>query len=250
MGAIHQALIASSGGGGGTDPHFANVVLLCHFDGTDGSTTIVDSSSSAKTPTVVDDCELDTAQAKFGPSSLLLLGQGVGGSSVRYADSSDWNFGSGNFTVEGFVRFNDKDSDSGNQCFISQYQSTGNQRAWYIRLTGGNTIQAFFSTNGSTDGLGGNLSASWTPSNNVWYYIVFERSGDTFRLVVDATVMDSHTASLTQFDSSEILRIGALGSASVSDQFVDGWLDEWRVTKGVARYNGTYTVPTAAFPDS
>lgn len=253
MGAIHQALLATGGAGGGaSDPDFANVVLLAHFDGADGATTTTDSSSLAHTLTMNGTgptAEIDTAQSKFGGSSGLFTGV-TASTSVSSPDSDDWNLGSGDFTIEGFARWNDKDSDSGNQALISQFQSNGNQRAWYIRLATGNTLQAFFSANGTADGLGGALSAAFTPTNGVWYYIVFERSGTTWRLVVDTTILDSTTATLTGFNSTEVLRLGALGTSGVANQFFNGWLDEWRVTKGVARYNGTYVVPTTAFPNS
>ena len=61
---------------GPPDPDFANVSLLLHGDGTNGSTTIVDSSSSSKTVTAVGDAQISTAQSKFGGSSIYFDGTG------------------------------------------------------------------------------------------------------------------------------------------------------------------------------
>ena len=58
------------GGGGGTDPNFSSVTSLLHFDGVDASTTFTD--VKGKTWTASGSAQLDTAQAKWGPSSLLL----------------------------------------------------------------------------------------------------------------------------------------------------------------------------------
>lgn len=225
------------------DPHLASVVFHSKFDGADGSTTITD--EKGHTVTAVGNAQLDTAQQKFGTASLLLDGSG---DSITCADSDDWNLGSGSFTIEGFVRFNNKDANSGNQVLVSQYNSTGNQRAWYLRLTGGNTLTAFASGNGTADGLSGQLAASWTPSNNIWYYLVFERSGNDWFIGVDNTQLDTFNANVPIINSTEVLRFGAFNSSGAVTNFVDGWLDEWRITKGVARYGGSYTVPTAAFP--
>lgn len=236
----------------GNDPHFANVVLLCHFDGTDGQTTTADSSPSAHTLTMEagsGNTVLDDAQKMFGSTSLLLRGTTTD-DSVSAPDHANWDFGSGDFTIEGFVRFNDKDSDSGNQVFISQYDSSGNQRGWRLGMLTGNTLFASFSANGTTDALGGALQVAWTPNNNQWYYVGFERDGNDWYIWVDNTQMDTTNVSATQFNSTEQMRLGCASLAGARNNFVNGWLDEWRVTKGVARYGGVYTVPTAAFPNS
>jgi hypothetical protein len=86
-----------------TDPYRSQVSLLLHGDGTNGSTTIVDSSPSPKTVTAVGDAQISTAQSKFGGASIAFDGNG------DYLDASSSNqyaIGTEDFTVEGWVYFN------------------------------------------------------------------------------------------------------------------------------------------------
>src|SRR5687768_4015081 len=90
--------IATRGVGIATDPHFASVVLLCDFDGTDAATTAPDESPVGRALTFVGNAQIDTAQFKYGVSSLLLDGSG---DYVTAPDSTDWRF-AGEFTIESF----------------------------------------------------------------------------------------------------------------------------------------------------
>ena len=67
---------------GPTDPYFSNVSLLLHGDGTNGSTTIIDSSSNNFSVTANNGAQISTAQAKFGPSSIEFLSAANTGLSV------------------------------------------------------------------------------------------------------------------------------------------------------------------------
>ena len=58
------------------DVYFPNVICLLSFDGSNGSTSITDSSNSNHTVTVNSDAKISTAASKFGGSSLLLDGSG------------------------------------------------------------------------------------------------------------------------------------------------------------------------------
>ena len=67
---------SAASGGGATDPYFSNVSLLLHGDGTNGSTTIIDSSPLPKTVTAFGNAQISTAQSKFGGSSIAFDGTG------------------------------------------------------------------------------------------------------------------------------------------------------------------------------
>ncbi len=53
------------------DQDYRNVSLLLHGDGTNGSTTIVDSSPTPKTVTAIGNAQLSTAQSKFGSNKVI-----------------------------------------------------------------------------------------------------------------------------------------------------------------------------------
>jgi hypothetical protein len=71
--------------------------LLLHFDGADAATYFRDHSASAHAVTSNGDAQIDVAQSKFGSVSGSFDGTG---DYLTAADSSDWDFGTGAFTIE------------------------------------------------------------------------------------------------------------------------------------------------------
>ncbi|RUT88128.1 MULTISPECIES: DUF2460 domain-containing protein [unclassified Mesorhizobium] len=222
------------------DPHFISVVLLCGFNGADGSTSTTD-EATAKAITFNGNAQLDTAQKKFGTASLLLDGTG---DRLELVDSSDWQLGSTNsspWTVEAWVRWNVLDAN--NRGIIGQNAAAG----WFF--TGSSTIGelAFGSSNFSTITTSG---ASMT--TGVWYHLAADHdSSGKIRLYVDGLMLGSATpANSAIANVASPLAIGAQGGSGQVD--MNGWLDEVRITKGVARYasDSGFAVPTTAFPRS
>lgn len=225
----------------GSNPNFANVKLLLHFDGSDGATTTTDSSSAARAMTFVGNAQIDTAQSKWGGSSLLLDGSG---DLLTTPDSADWQFG-GEFMIEAWVRFA---STVGIQCIASQYDSGINSRAWYLRAT---ATQLELGYCESLSACSSNvLLVSWTHTTNTWYHIVGERIGTTIRLAADGVELGTATHATGLNNSASVLRVGALFTGGSNTNFFNGWIDDLRITNGEAVYGATYAVPTGPFPDS
>lgn len=217
------------------DPNFANVVLLCHFDGVDQQTTTVDSSSFHRTVGLTGS-KLVTASAKFGASSLT---QGVG-QYANIADSADWDFGAGQFTVEAFVY--PTATISGSRAIVVQW--SGGNFAWFFGFNG-NTLNFFYSTTGADFPT---VTGAYTPTLNQWIHIAADRdASNVLRIYVDGVVIASATVSSTFFNSTTFLQIGNDGTTTKN--FV-GNIDEVRITKGVARYGGAFTPPTEQFFDT
>lgn len=80
------------------DANFANVSLLLHGDGVQGSTTFSDSSPTPKTPTLNGSVNVTTIRSKFGGASINF----AGGRLVYNADNS-FILGASDATVEGWV---------------------------------------------------------------------------------------------------------------------------------------------------
>lgn len=237
------AASATSGGVGpvvATDPHFANVVLLVGFDGTDGATTATDDSNAGHSLTFVGNAQLDTAQSKFGGASLLCDGTGDW---VSSPDSNDWDFDAGQFTVEFWVRFN---SLATSYSLIEQYATTGEQRCWSINKNGTSFVFNYASAGTSASSL--TFEAQANLSTGVWYHFAIDRdASNVIRCYINGVRKADITSAINFFNSSDDLTIGGNQFGSLN-----GWIDEVRITKGVARYasNSGYTVPTAAFPRS
>jgi len=241
-GIVAGARQTSGGGGGGGDPDFANVALLCHFDGTDGSTDFVDNSPSPKTLTAFGNAQLDTEQSKFGGSSGLFDGSG---DYVGLADSADFSFGTGDFTIEAWVRLNSPAGAEG--AYV-----VGQINSLFTVATG----SFFLALNDSSRpaGLMGSGSslvvavATTALSTEQWYHLAFTREANTFRIFVDGILGGSQTSSASMNDSGEAISIGRPGA--YNGAYFDGWIDDLRITKGVARYTDDFTPPAAAFPNS
>jgi Concanavalin A-like lectin/glucanases superfamily len=215
----------------------SQTVLCLHADGTDTSTTFTDSSQYTHTVTANGNAQIDTAFQQFGSGSALFDGTG---DYLTTPDSADWAFGAGAFTFDWWVRFN---STSGNQGFFGQWAGVGTT-SFQLRLDGGTQLSFYPSTDGSTFST---LQFAWTPSTNTWYHVALTRDGsNNVRAFVGGTqIGTTQTYSGTMFDSSAQLTIGT--GTVAGGEYVNGWMDEIRISKGVARWTANFTPPTSAY---
>lgn len=187
--------------------------------------------------------QIDTAQMKWGSGSILFDGSG---DYVTTPDSSDFTL-TGDFTIEGWVRFA---AITGNHVFMSHYENTTNMRSWFIRRTTGNLLTFQWNPfSGSSNGTSNRLEGAWSPVVGTWYHVAVTRSGSTYRLFADGVLIVSDSHSFGPINSDQPLVLGAVNSSGFT-QFFNGWLDDWRITNGVARYTGAFTPPTGPFPNS
>jgi hypothetical protein len=222
----------------GADPFFDSVVLLVGFDEEDGADDAPDESLSDHNLTFGTNAEVDTSQFKFGTASLFLPGN----DRVFIPDSSDWDFDTGNLTIEAFIRFADLTVTT--QTWLAQFDNLGSQRNFIFRLITGNTLQFIAFPGGSTPIF--TASGAWEPVIDTWYHVAAVRNGTDIFVFADGVLIGSdEVAGGTElFDSNQVLDIGEVDGV----QRFNGWIDEVRITKGVARYTGAFTPPSQAFP--
>jgi len=229
---INSYRLTSGGGGGGSDPYYANVSFLLHGNGSNGATSSVDQKGHADT--AQGSAQLSTARVKFGTASMRFPSAG---SAFTYAAASDIDLGAGDFTVELFVNFNTAPTTA--VTLISNYPAWSFQ--W--RNDTGAGLYLYYSNSQVAQ------SGSWTPSTNVWYYVVVKRTGTAISFWIDGTQSGSNTTNASNFGGASPMAVGSLPyAAGTYIQTVDAWIDEVRVTKGVSR--DVSSVPTNQFPDS
>jgi hypothetical protein len=213
----------------------ANVSLLLHGDGTNGSTTIIDSSPSPKTVTAVGNAQISTAQSKFGGSSIAFDGTGDW---LTLPTTTDFQFGTGNFTIEGWTRVNMVTSKA-NGVFQQATTLFPNSTSNTVAFGTQNNVWQIYAKNAQA------LSTA-TLAADIWYFFALVRNGTTTRLYIEGVSVIEVTADSTNY-TGQVLGIGSIfGTSSTS---LNGYIDELRITKGIARYTANFTPPTAPFPD-
>jgi hypothetical protein len=217
---------------GETDPHWASVVLLAHFNGTNGSTTFTDSSSYAWALGFNGQAQISTAQSKFGGASLLLDGTG---DYVDAGNQSVFNIQDKDFTLECWAYR----SASGGYDYLMVKRPSAVNVGWGFRINNTNTLQ-FYHANGTSV-----TSVATVPATQ-WVHLAATRSGNTVRLFIDGTKVAENASFTNGSTTTDPFRIGV--DNGPSDGFT-GYIDEVRVTH-VARYTADFTPPTAAFPDA
>jgi hypothetical protein len=213
------------------DKDFLNVSLLLHMDGANNSTTFTDKSRSIRTITVNGNAKISTAQSKFGGASALLDGT----TDWLYASPDTANFGTGDLTIECWVRWSSLTNAGIFHVFNGTPSSalTGLGLGWQS-----NTFVIYVNGAGST--------RSYVPSTNTWYHIALVRSSGNLTLYVDGTAQGAAIANSTDY-SNHGINIGLYYSNAYT---LNGYIDEFRVTKNVARYTANFTPPAAPFPDA
>ncbi len=211
--------------------------ICSHFDGVDAATAYTDPIAGAYT--FVGTAQLDTAQYKFSTASLLLDGNS---DYVTLPDSAAWDFTTGDFTIDMQVRFN---SAVAAMDFMSHCNLVGVDYYFRYRMSDANTVTC----NIESDTVHITGTWSWTPSIDTWYHIALVRNGNNLDFYVNGTKIGSSAdvTGLTFPSYTDVLAIGVnyRNSAPVGTYF-NGWLDEVRISKGIARWTSNFTAP--AYP--
>ena len=223
------------------DLYYNSTSLILNFEGSNGATSTVDASPIGHTITFNGDAQISTAQAAVGSSSAVFDGTG---DYLSIADDTSLQL-SGDFTIEfAFRMISGADiqpliyiQDAGHPQFIAQ--------AFLWRSSG--AVEFYSSSNGSSHDIANAVSIASSLSTGTWYVIALTRSGSTYSYYLDGTRNGTFSNSSTPVSGY------GTGIAARSDGTLPSnvYIDQVRITKGVARYTGaSYSVPTSLYPTS
>ena len=226
------------------DEFVESVILLADFEGTDAATSFDDQSIDRTTITFAGNAQLDTDQARYGSSSVLFDGTG---DYLQMADETKWDIASNDFTLEVDIRLN---SVAGNNKTIFDKRNDGAQFGWGASVDVEGTGKfAFFgwASGGATPVI--SMESTTTLAVDTWYTLAVTRSGTSWNLYVDGTREDTGTETAAIGPNTSPFRIGQSSNTTNSGRPFDGWMDNVRITNGVARYTGaSYTLPGGPYP--
>jgi len=226
------------------DVYFPQTKLLLPFDGANGAQVTSDLSNRSATVTFNGNASLSTAQSKFGGSSLYL---DANGDSVSISDTY-WNtaINSGDFTIEFWVRF------TGNVNSLPVYNATwsGASNGWCVQRYGtaasSGQIIFFFRDSGGWQYINYSQGTRTTISEDTWYHVAVTRNSNTWKLFLNGTAEDTIT-------NSNSIVTGTAGKLMIdydASYTLTGYLEDMRITPGIARYTSNFTAPTIALPTS
>lgn len=220
-----------------SDPDFGSVSLLLHGDGTNGSTTFIDSSNNSHTVTPAGNAQISTTQSKFGGASMYFDGTG---DYLTLANDASFVFGTGDFTVEMWVYHTSQNSlkiyydgrpASTNGAYVTLYRRSSNELALYVNYA---------------DRVVGTTSIL----QNAWYHIAVCRESSSTKLFLNGIQEGSTFTDTTNYLGGTSRPVIGAEGFSPSNLQMQGYIDDLRVTKGVARYTSNFTPSTAPFPNS
>jgi hypothetical protein len=207
-----------------------NTQLLLNFT----NAGIIDNAMMNDLETV-GNAQISTSVKKYGTGSIAFDGTG---DYLTIPFSQNFVFGAGNWTVELWVYLN----STGRQGFVALEDNNGTNVPWEIGLNASNKFRALVQTSGGQVVIDGTT----TPSTSTWYHIAAVRNGATVTLYVngtsEATGSVSTNALVAETNSVYV------GQYAYGFQF-NGYIDDLRITKGIARYVQNFTPPTSQLQD-
>lgn len=216
------------------DPYWDSVAALLHFDG-----DFADSTGRIWTP--LGGTAL-SGPGVYGVSCVEFTGSASEG--ISTPPTQDLNFGSVDFTVEMWV----KASDLGVQRnLIGLYGYSYDRRSWSLYVED-NEIRF----RGSESGYGPQTILVAAPISvlpiGVFVHLAVSRAADTFRLFVNGEMRAENSGAFAFYSNNvDPIQIGIVGPDNAAP--FHGFIDELRVTRGVARYQETFDAPSAPFPN-
>lgn len=227
------------------------VELLSHLDGTDGSTTFIDSSVPSKVMSPIGGAgALSTEQVKFGTASYKRPA-GTADGYISVTNIGQYTTYSTSFTFEcwfymtspapwGVIFFDGWTSGGGGYGIsLGISREVSPPRYWWKATVNGQGL-----------GLGAGLigvEVNYATLTNAWNFFAFSYDGTS--KVGNLFINGNSVGSFTIVPNSNV---PTTNSATLfrTDTSANNWyFDEVRVTTGEARYNSNFTPPTLPFPN-
>jgi hypothetical protein len=182
----------------------------------------------------VGNASVSTSVVKYGSGSMYFDGTG----DWLTTPLSPWmNLGTSDFTMECWVYFT---SVSSTQIFLSSNYNAGTGAGGWAFLYRQDNTTIKFTCNSNVS-----YEKTWVPVVGTWYHVAVSRANSNLRIFVNGIQLGTTSTSTDNIASASTLYVGS----NVTTQYpLFGYMDDARITVGVARYTQNFTPPTVALP--
>ena len=213
----------------------SNVKLLCCK-----TATLTD--ADVKPGTITVEGAVSSTEDPYAPGAY--SGNFDGDDSISIPDTTDFEFGSGDFTVEAWIKLNTAaGANAGAFTVVNKWHNTGGAKEWIMRIqeSSGNKLEFIHTTDGATNIF---TTGNTSLSTNTWYHVVAVGDSGTIKLFVDGIQQGDTNSQGTINAYSNPLYFGY--NLSSNGQWMDGIISNCRITKGQALYTSNFTPSTTA----
>jgi hypothetical protein len=180
------------------------------------------------TLTPVGNASTSTTQTKYADTAMYFDGSG---DSIYIDDQPLFNFGTQDFTIEMWIKPN-VSSNFGGLFTID----AGPYPSVLIYNSETNNIRIYLDNNNSSPFA---LTQDVTIPSTNWQHFAFTRDGNIFRSFLDGILINTTTSSITIAPQRAPARIGTGDSGSPWN----GYIENFQILKGVAKYTANFTPP-------
>jgi len=226
LGGIMAACAAPAGAQGTVTDNDQYTVFLLQSEAPNGSQVFTDSSAGHTEPhpvTVFGDAHHSTAQARFGSSSMRFDGSG---DYLTVPSSVDFEMGTGAFTVD----------------FWYYHVGTGMNGRFFAH-TSANRFTGYVLGDCAAFHMGGGGVLSPTGITQPgWHHVAVVRRGDNGLTGVS---LDGIFGTWSDQYAGPVPADGLTIASIFNSYFQNGYMEEFRVSKGIARWTENFTPPGA-----
>ncbi|MBV5347154.1 DUF2341 domain-containing protein [bacterium] len=216
-------------------------ILIQSNSSADGSTTIVDSSNFKSTINIFGNTKHSTAKSLYGTSAIYFDGVG---DYLSLPAGSTWDFGLLDFTIETWLYIVGYNTNSSR---ILQTSDGDVYAGIYMTLAADGALNVAISTNGSAFTF--SVAVGSLLALNRFYHIAFVRYGTEFSVYIDGAKYVVYTGALYVYYNAAATPI--IGGQSGTNRSLNGYIDKFKISKGIARYTTSFSVanppPTSSY---
>jgi hypothetical protein len=216
------------------ETNVANTSLLLNFT----NAGIIDNTQN-NTIETVGNAQISTTVKKYGTGSIAF--DGTGDYLVMPA-SDQTRFGIGNFTIEGWVYLV---GTTNPRRILTKGNTSTSDLSFAVNIDTSWRLQFIWSTNGGsaiTLSTPNGISGDWV---DTWRHFAITRDGTNIRIFLNGVlrVTGSQTGNFYSATTPLLVGVDATGASTFN-----GYMDDLRITKGIARYTADFTPPTEPYP--
>ena len=191
----------------------------------------------------VGNAQVSTSVKKYGTGSIYIpAGAGLA-NYVTTPNSPQFNLDTGDFTIEFWYNAGTNVVSTG---VLAKGWGVTGVLGPFLFYHSGTALQFFSSTGNSSWDIASAATIISSVSTGTWYHVAVARQGSSIRTFANGTLVTTVTSSATLASNTYPVTMNYHVSSAQGTTYID----DLRITKGVARYTANFTPPTAAFPNS